>query len=79
MNFIGAWSASLESWLFYVGCIDSPNGLNEFNGFNSCDGFDGFNAPLLMSSIGWKKDVDAEHAWNRRTQTLKWSMRTPID
>ncbi|KAL6692036.1 hypothetical protein J3F84DRAFT_352005 [Trichoderma pleuroticola] len=74
-------------------CIDGPTGLNEFNGFNSFDGFDGFGATLIMSSVGWEKDANAEHAlnrriqtlnWriqtlNRRIQTLKWSMRTPID
>ncbi|KAK4062138.1 uncharacterized protein Triagg1_10013 [Trichoderma aggressivum f. europaeum] len=79
MDFTVAWSTSLESWLFYVGCIDGPNGPNGFNGFNSFDGFDGFNATLLMSSIVWKKDANAEHALNRRIQTLKWSTRTPID
>ncbi|KAL6817750.1 hypothetical protein J3E69DRAFT_76050 [Trichoderma sp. SZMC 28015] len=49
------------------------NGLNGLNGFNGCDGgddFDDFNAMLLMPSIGWKEDVNAEHALNRRIQTL---------
>ncbi|KAL7962148.1 hypothetical protein V8C34DRAFT_301469 [Trichoderma compactum] len=59
--------------------LNGFNGLKGFNGFNSFDGFDGFNVTLLMSSIGWKKDVNAEHALNRRIQTLKWAMRTLID
>ncbi|KAF3068001.1 hypothetical protein CFAM422_008184 [Trichoderma lentiforme] len=51
--------------------LNGLNGLNGFNRFEDFNGSAGFDATLLMSSIGWKKDVSAEHAFNRRTQTLK--------
>ncbi|KAK0764896.1 hypothetical protein N5P37_002368 [Trichoderma harzianum] len=54
--------------------LSGLNGHNGFNGFNRFEGFNGsagFDATLLMSSIGWKKDVNAEHALNWRIQTLK--------
>ncbi|KAL6804167.1 hypothetical protein J3E68DRAFT_423073 [Trichoderma sp. SZMC 28012] len=51
--------------------LKGHNGFNEFNRFEGFSGSVGFDATLLMSSIGWKKDVNAEHALNRRIQTLK--------
>ncbi|KAM6479038.1 hypothetical protein HDV62DRAFT_393548 [Trichoderma sp. SZMC 28011] len=59
--------------------LNGLNGLKGLNEFNNFDGYDGFNATLLMSSIGWKKGVNVERVLNRRIQTLKWAMRTPID
>ncbi|KAL7790266.1 hypothetical protein V8C43DRAFT_306654 [Trichoderma afarasin] len=54
--------------------LSGLNGLNGFNGFNRFESFNGsagFDATLLMSSIGWKKDVNAEDALNRTIQTSK--------